>query len=142
MMMVDTDDDTLALALDAVSKLTAALARTRTGITAPVMGPGSASAPPAATPDTMEDPRRVARGSTPPPAPGFFVGDAGPTQELMQVVLNLVSTRPFALQELVRTTGARRNRISGAIARMQRAGAPIVNVGNGRIARWHLPQGD
>lgn len=77
-------------------------------------------------------PRRLARGSTPP---AVRIGDDTSTGMLATTVAALLAIKPTALMDLVAMTGARRNRISGVLAKMVAHGE-IRNVGNGRRALW------
>ncbi len=86
--------------------------------------------------------RRVARGSASPatkPEPVTInVGDDATTPVLRVAVEAAIRDRPLYLQELVELTGARRNRISGVLAKL-REGGVAVNLGNRRAARWFAP---
>lgn len=70
----------------------------------------------------------------------WILGDEGSTQELIAKLEDLLSIRPFLTQELVDATGARRNRISGALVKLQMRGLPLENHGDRKIARWYLPK--
>lgn len=76
------------------------------------------------------------------PARGpHWVGDDGPTSELMQAIRNFITERPHPFQEILEATGARDNRIKGVIMRLQREGVRIVDVapeGTGK-AMWFIP---
>lgn len=85
----------------------------------------------------------------PPPAPvpamirspsDAYVGDDGPTAELMAKVRDLISERPLLLQDLIYATGARPNRLKGVLMRLQREeGATLVNLGTETRALWFMP---
>ncbi len=74
----------------------------------------------------------------------WVIGDDTPTPELRAHLMSVLETgavlgRAFTLRELVEVTGARRNRITGALSYLGRTlKAPIVNRGNGYRARWTL----
>lgn len=71
----------------------------------------------------------------------FWVGDNGPTDELMTVVERLLRTRPLLLTEILEATGARDNRVKGVLMRMQRYGVRLIDVapeGTGK-ALWFIP---
>jgi hypothetical protein len=75
------------------------------------------------------------------PARGpFYVGDDGPTEELMVVVQAMLQDRPSRFQEILEATGARDNRIKGVIMRLQREGVNVVDVSpvQGK-ALWFIP---
>lgn len=80
--------------------------------------------------------RERARAST----TAYHVGDEGPTPELKDVVERAIAERPRTTAELVEITGARRNRISGVIVKLQVAGVPVRNLGNGQHALWWIPR--
>ena len=74
------------------------------------------------------------------PARGpYYVGDEGPTEELMVVVRTALTERPMRFQELLDATGARDNRIKGVIMRLQREGKRVVNMGDDNKALWFAP---
>lgn len=79
--------------------------------------------------------RRPATGS---PALACWVGDEGSTATLNAAVERLLRERPLSRAELVAMTGARTNRVAGAIVHLQRHGAPIVNLGTPRLGRWYI----
>ncbi len=65
------------------------------------------------------------------------LGDNGPAAELRARVLTLISIRPFSHRELVVVTGARDNRISGALADLREdRQTRVVNLGDGSRGRW------
>jgi len=66
------------------------------------------------------------------------IGDETPTDELGLEIERILRERPSTLQELITFSGARRNRISGVLVRLQVAGVPIVNLGDGRRAVWAI----
>lgn len=71
----------------------------------------------------------------------YFVGDDGPTEQLMQVVKEMLTQRPMRFVEILDATGARDNRIKGVIMRLQREGTRVVDVapeGAGK-ALWFIP---
>lgn len=76
------------------------------------------------------------------PARGeHYVGDEGPTEQLMAAVRALLTERPHTFQEILEATGARDNRIKGVIMRLQRDGVRVVDLaptGTGK-ARWFIP---
>ncbi len=73
-------------------------------------------------------------------APGpYYVGDAGPTPELMMAVLSLLGEKPSTFQEIKSATGAGDNRIKGVIMRAQREGVRVVNLGTDTKAIWFCP---
>lgn len=76
----------------------------------------------------------------PTPSP-YFVGDNGPTEQLMAVVQEMLIERPCRFHEILEATGARDNRIKGVIMRLQREGVRVVDVapeGSGK-ALWFIP---
>ena len=71
----------------------------------------------------------------------YYVGDEGPTEELMAVVKQMLTERPCRFTEILDATGARDNRLKGVIQRLQREGVRIVDVapeGTGK-ALWFIP---
>jgi hypothetical protein len=104
--------------------------------------------------DQLEKDVRLARGTarmkrptnTPnvivkPARPPHWVGDDGPTGELLLVVHRLLLERPLTFQEILEQTGARDNRVKGVIMRLQREGVHVVDIstsGDGK-ARWFIP---
>jgi hypothetical protein len=76
------------------------------------------------------------------PARGpYYVGDDGPTEQLMEVIATMLRERPWRFVELLEATGARDNRIKGVIMRLQREGVRVVDVapdGTGK-ALWFIP---
>lgn len=73
----------------------------------------------------------------------LVLGDSGPTPELIEVVGRLIRERPWTREELMKITGARAGRVSGAIVALQEDPANrVVNVGTHARARWFaLPAG-
>lgn len=70
----------------------------------------------------------------------WIIGDETSPQDLYAAVEALMRARPMAHAELVAATGARENRVSGAINEMRRT-RRVVNVGTGK-ARWFImPEG-
>ena len=74
----------------------------------------------------------------------YFVGDEGPTEELMDAIQRMLQDRPCRFQEILEATGARDNRIKGVINRLQREGVRIVDVApeGTRAALWFIPSDD
>jgi hypothetical protein len=76
------------------------------------------------------------------PARGvYWVGDEGPTEQLMGVVKSMLEDRPWLFRDMLEATGARDNRIKGVIMRLQREGVRVVDVapeGTGK-ALWFIP---
>lgn len=76
------------------------------------------------------------------PARGpYWVGDEGPTEQLMAVLMQMLAERPMRFVEILEATGARDNRIKGVIMRLQREGVRVVDVapeGTGK-ALWFIP---
>ncbi len=71
------------------------------------------------------------------------IGDTGPAHELRALVHRLISERPFSHRELVAVTGARENRISGALADLREDSATrVANLGDGVRARWFVIPAD
>jgi uncharacterized protein (DUF2461 family) len=77
--------------------------------------------------------RTIARGTE------YYVGDEGPTPELLEAIRKMLTERPLTFQALLDATGARPNRIKGVIMRLQREGARVVNLGNEARALWFIP---
>lgn len=69
----------------------------------------------------------------------YWVGDEGPTDELMAAVWRLLLERPCRFQEILDATGARDNRVKGVIMRLQREGKRVVNLGDPVKALWFAP---
>lgn len=76
------------------------------------------------------------------PARGpYYVGDEGPTEQLMGAVKAMLEERPLRFQEILDATGARDNRVKGVIMRLQREGVRVLDVapeGTGK-ALWFIP---
>lgn len=70
-----------------------------------------------------------------------YVGDDGPTEELMRVVQAMLTERPLRFVEILEATGARDNRIKGVIMRLQREGVRVVDVAPAGIGKalWFIP---
>lgn len=76
-------------------------------------------------------------------------GDDCAAGVLVEAVLALISWRPLTMGELQDLTGARRNRISGAIVRLKErmrdrdeVNPPnILNLGSKSVARWYAGKG-
>lgn len=66
------------------------------------------------------------------------IGDETPAGELVEKIAQLTAIRPLTLAEIVAFTGARRNRVSGAIVRLGEA-RRIENHGAQNAARWYSP---
>lgn len=84
---------------------------------------------------------RATRPTVQPKRSPYYVGDEGPTEELMSVVQRMLLERPCRFTELLEATGARDNRIKGVIMRLQREGVRVVDVapaGTGK-ALWFIP---
>jgi hypothetical protein len=76
-----------------------------------------------------------------PPRGPYWVGDEGPTEELMTVVKTMLEERPMRFVEILEQTGARDNRIKGVIMRLQREGTRVIDIapeGTGK-AVWFIP---
>lgn len=73
-----------------------------------------------------------------------WVGDEGPTEQLMIVVKDMLEERPLRFQEILDATGARDNRIKGVIMRLQREGVRVVDVSppHSGKALWFIPSDD
>lgn len=69
----------------------------------------------------------------------YFVGDDGPTADLMAVIHLLLAEKPSTFREIVEATGAGENRIKGSLVRLQRDGANVVNLGTQTKAIWFIP---
>ncbi len=70
-----------------------------------------------------------------------WVGDEGSTPELMEAIRALITERPLTFQEIIEATGARDNRIKGAITALQRHGARVLDIApeGTRRAVWFIP---
>ncbi len=62
------------------------------------------------------------------PSGPYYVGDEGPTEQLMSVIKTMLTERPMRFTEILEATGARDNRIKGCIMRLQREGTRVVDV--------------
>lgn len=71
----------------------------------------------------------------------YYVGDEGPTEDLMAAITKMLQDRPCRFPEILEATGARDNRIKGVINRLQREGVRIVDVApeGTRGALWFIP---
>ncbi len=77
-----------------------------------------------------------------PSAGPYYVGDDGPTDELVDAIRRMLTDRPCRFQDILEATGARDNRIKGSITRLKTEGAGVVDIspaGSGRAARWFIP---
>lgn len=72
----------------------------------------------------------------------WVIGDETPPKDLYNAVEALMRARPFAHAELIAATGARANRVSGAVNEMRRT-RPVVPVPGveGKIRWFILPDG-
>lgn len=77
-------------------------------------------------------------GSVERPRYVWVLGDETSTTELIDAVRRCIRERPLELSELETATDARRNRLSGAIVRLQAFEEPIMNLGTQHRARWFL----
>jgi hypothetical protein len=81
-------------------------------------------------------------GSEVDPAWQHVIGDAdGNSPEVRALVRKLIERRPFTHRELVVVTGARENKVSGAIADLREDKAlrmRIVNLGSKTIGKWFI----
>lgn len=70
-----------------------------------------------------------------------YVGDDGTTADLMVAIRHLITERPLSFQDILEATGARDNRVNGAITAIQREGHRVVDVAPGgtRKALWFIP---
>lgn len=89
----------------------------------------------------IEKPRDLRVLVKPSPSP-YYVGDEGPTSQLMDVVATMLTERPWFYRDIVEATGAGENRVKGAITGLQRQrGLHVVDVapeGTGK-ALWFIP---
>lgn len=83
-------------------------------------------------------PARARRATVAPPPSPHHVGDDTPTPVLNAAVEALLRERPLERRELVQLTGARTNRVAGAIVHLQRHGVPIVRDRAGKRSRWYI----
>lgn len=86
---------------------------------------------------TQQLAKQLARGTQLNVRP-FFVGDETTTEVLKDAVARAIKTRGMTLQEISDETGARRNRVSGAIVKLQHDGVKVINEGNGYRAIWRV----
>lgn len=100
------------------------------------------SAPAAALLDTLASLRAAGKvcnvGTDPRPVWTWILGDAGDTAELSTKIEHLISLRPMLMTEIVAATGARRNRISGALNKIQLR-RKVENHGSASVALWFMP---
>ena len=68
----------------------------------------------------------------------WVIGDDTSMSDLVAHIQPLLIDGPMLLADLVAATGARRNRVSGALLELKKAGKPLLNLGNGHIGRWFL----
>jgi hypothetical protein len=92
--------------------------------------------------------RGTQRGVRPPqnvivkPAYGpYYVGDEGPTEQLLEVVKDMLTEKPMRFQEILDATGARDNRVKGVIMRLQREGVRVVDIAPPHTGKavWFIP---
>lgn len=71
----------------------------------------------------------------------YYVGDEGPTEELMRVVCEMLTQRPMRFVEILEATGARDNRIKGVLMRLQREGVRVMDVAPAGVGKalWFIP---
>lgn len=88
--------------------------------------------------DLMRAGRKIHNiGSEVEPRWQHVIGDQGTPEELRACVQRLITLRPMTHRELVTFTGARENRISGALADLREApGTRVCNLGDSVRARW------
>lgn len=81
-------------------------------------------------------------GSEDRPRWTWILGDEVPTQTLYAKVERLVSEVPLEFEQLLKATGARRGRVSGAIVDLQKRYGrdKVLNLGTPARARWFLPK--
>lgn len=86
-------------------------------------------------------PRAVPQVIVKPARGPHWVGDEGPTSELMQAIYRLLIDRPYTFQDILEATGARDNRVKGAITALQREGVRVVDIApeGTRKALWFVP---
>lgn len=71
----------------------------------------------------------------------WVIGDKSTPEELNEQVRRLVEATPMSFRQLRAATGARQNRVSGALVRLRQRKATrsrLDNLGNGRTAIWFL----
>lgn len=71
-------------------------------------------------------------------AQSFHIGDDTDAATLNETVKRCIAERPRTRQEIIELTGARPNRVNGALIALQVAGYPIKNLGNKYRAVWYL----
>lgn len=69
----------------------------------------------------------------------FHIGDETDSATLNETVKRCIAERPRTRQEIIELTGARANRINGALIALQVQGLPVKNLGNRYRAVWYLP---
>lgn len=86
----------------------------------------------------LRDDRKIYNiGSENHPIWTWILGDDDETGALIDYLEHLITIRPFTLRELIEVTGARRNRISGALVKLQVRGLKIENHGSTKVWRWY-----
>lgn len=90
------------------------------------------------TGDVTEQARAAGRANRQEPAEA--VGDDAPPEVLFRQVERLLRERPHTEEELVEATGARRNRVRGALVHFNRFGPEVRNIGKNRRAQWWIPR--
>lgn len=88
-------------------------------------------------PRLKAEPRALNVGSVLRPVYSWLLGDEGSTDELIAKVEDLITLRPMASDEIGEITGARRNRIRGALNRIQLRHR-LQNLGDRNAAIWFL----
>lgn len=68
----------------------------------------------------------------------WWVGDEGPTGDLLETVQRMLTGQAHTFREIKDATGAGDNRIKGVLMRMQREGINLVNVGTDTRALWTI----
>lgn len=84
--------------------------------------------------------RPATEADTSKPAPDVSKRDTS-TSELYQKVQSTLSDKPYTFRDLVGVLGLEakdENRVKSIIVRLQRDGAPLVNLGNGSRAIWWI----
>ncbi len=88
---------------------------------------------------TLRRAQRVVNvGTSEAPVWCWVLGDECTTPELVARVEQLLRRRPMTLHEIEVATGARRNRVSGALVLLRRHGLKVENLGNGWKAIWTI----
>ncbi len=71
----------------------------------------------------------------------LFIGDETDTSTLINTIERAITGRARTLRELIEITGARRNRISGALVKLQVAKPNVVrNLGDESRAIYFIPE--